>query len=182
MATIPELKQAWYPVRVFFGRAELIKRTLEEADVEYFYPMRTTEKITKGLIEYTQEPLVRSLLFIRTTRDNLRMIKLKFNASVIPYYDRETNSPLVVPDKQMDLFIKLCRMKEEGLQYLGDDSPKYHQGDKVRVKEGVFKGLVGHIKRIRHDRKLIVTIEGVAAFATSYIPPAFLEVVKEVEK
>lgn len=66
-------------------------------------------------------------------------------------------------------------MKDSGLEYLGEDDPRFHQGDKVRVTEGIFKGLEGHIKRIRHDRRLIVTIEGVAAFATGFIPPSFLE-------
>ena len=74
--------------------------------------------------------------------------------------------------------MEVCGMKDSGLEYLGDDDPKYHQGDRVRVIDGIFKGFEGHIKRIRHDRKLIVTIEGVAAFATGYIPPSMLEKVE----
>ena len=92
-----------------------------------------------------------------------------------PYYDKSTGKPIVIPEEQMDRFIKLCSVKDSGLEYLGEDDPRFHQGDKVRVTEGIFKGLEGHIKRIRHDRRLIVTIEGVAAFATGYIPPSFLE-------
>lgn len=75
----------------------------------------------------------------------------------------------------MDLFMKICSIKDSGLEYLGEDGPQFHQGDRVRVIDGIFKGFQGHIKRIKHDRKLIVTIEGVAAFATRFIPPAFLE-------
>lgn len=80
-----------------------------------------------------------------------------------------------MPDEQMDLFMKICSIKDSGLEYLGEDGPQFHQGDRVRVIDGIFKGFEGHIKRIKHDRKLIVTIEGVAAFATRFIPPAFLE-------
>jgi len=52
---------------------------------------------------------------------------------------------------------------------------EYHVGEKVRVINGHFKGLEGYIKRIKKDRRLIVTIEGVVAVATEYIPRDFLE-------
>ena len=168
-------KVSWYPVRVLFGKINLVKRTLDEGDVEYFYPTHIIEKNMK----YIEEPLVRSLIFIKTTPVGLREIKARYSTSLIPYYDysREdgTKPPVTVPDAQMEMFIKLCYMKEAGLEYLGEDEPKYHLGDRVRVTDGIFKGFEGHIKRIRHDRKLIVTIEGVAAFATRFIPPSMLE-------
>ncbi len=168
-------KENWYPLRVFFGRADLIKTALNEADIEFFYPTRMIEKLTSGGLKFVEEPLVKSLIFVRTDRDSLRILKSKFGGTIVPYYDRLANAPLVVPDRQMDDFRRLCEMQEAGLEYLGNDEPKYHQGDCVRVTEGIFKGFEGHIKRIRHDRKLIVTIEGVAAFATRYIPPSCLE-------
>ena len=169
----------WYPVRVFFGRAELVKESLGEADIEFFYPMRTTEKFTSSGLKFVEEPLVKSLIFVKTGREELRLLKMKLGGTIIPYYDRLTNAPLIVPQRQMEDFMRLCEMKEAGLEYLGNDEPKYHQGDRVRVTEGIFKGFEGHIKRIRHDRKLIVTIEGVAAFATRFIPPSCLEKVEE---
>ena len=171
-------KASWYPVRVFFGRAEAIKEAAEDAGVVFFYPMRLVEKFTSGGLKYIEEPLVRSLIFLKATRQELRDLKARNNSSLVPYYDRLTNAPLVVPEKQMERFISLCKLKDSGLEYLGEDGPAYHQGDKVRVTDGIFKGFVGHIKRIRHDRKLIVTIEGVAAFATRFIPPSMLEKVE----
>ncbi len=171
-------KVSWYPVRVLFGKINLVKRTLDETDVEYFYPTHIIEKNMK----YIEEPLVRSLIFIKTTPVGLREIKARYSTSLIPYYDYSrddgTKPPVTVPEAQMEMFIKLCHMKEAGLEYLGEDEPKYHLGDRVRVTDGIFKGFEGHIKRIRHDRKLIVTIEGVAAFATRFIPPSMLEKVE----
>ncbi|MCR5464328.1 MAG: UpxY family transcription antiterminator [Bacteroidales bacterium] len=171
-------KVTWYPVRVLFGKINLVKRTLDEGDVEYFYPTHIIEKNMK----YIEEPLVRSLIFIKTTPVGLREIKARYSTSLIPYYDYSrddgTKPPVTVPEAQMEMFIKLCHMKEAGLEYLGEDEPKYHLGDRVRVTDGIFKGFEGHIKRIRHDRKLIVTIEGVAAFATRFIPPSMLEKVE----
>jgi TonB-dependent SusC/RagA subfamily outer membrane receptor len=49
------------------------------------------------------------------------------------------------------------------------------KGERVRVIDGRFKGLEGEIKRINGDHRLIVTIEGICAVATTYIPRCFLE-------
>ena len=156
------------------------ERDLEgEGDVRCFVPMHTVEKYTGGKLEYSREQLVKSLLFVQCTPETLSRTRAKFAGQVAPYYDSITGRPLVVPDRQMDAFIALCDFKDSGLEYLGQDEGKYHLGDRVRVTEGVFKGLEGHIKRIRHDRRLVVTIDGIAAFATGFIPPAFLEVIGE---
>ena len=72
----------------------------------------------------------------------------------------------------------VCSAGKQGLTYLGDDRPEYHQGDLVRVTDGPFKGAEGHIKRIKKDRRLVVTIPGIVAVATTYIHPHFLEIVK----
>ena len=49
----------------------------------------------------------------------------------------------------------------------------------MRVTGGPFKGAEGHIKRIKRDRRLVVTIRGVVAVATTYIHPSLLRRVEE---
>ena len=61
------------------------------------------------------------------------------------------------------------------VKYFGADAPEYHTGDRVRVTDGIYKGAEGYIKRIKKDRKLIVSVTGVAVVAVSYIHPDFLE-------
>lgn len=168
----------WYALRIFYNRIEPLRQTLDVAAIRYFYPHHLVEKCSDGGLDYVQEPIIKSLIFIRSTCESLDMIRLKHVGSVSPYFDHRTRKPLIIPDEQMEPFIKLCDIKDSGLEYLGEDSPQFHKGDRVRVIDGIFKGYEGHIKRIKHDRRLIVTIEGVAAFATKFIPPAFLEKVE----
>lgn len=174
---IAEVRENWYALKVHFNRMAPLISWLDEAGIRYFIPMHTVERYTGGKLEYSREQLVKSLLFVQCTSETLSRTRAKFSGQVAPYYDSITGKPLVVPEKQMEAFIALCEMKDSGLEYLGKDEGKYHMGDKVRVTEGVFKGLEGHIKRIKHDRRLVVAIEGIAAFATGFIPPAFLEVI-----
>lgn len=56
---------------------------------------------------------------------------------------------------------------DPGLEYLGEEPSDLRSGDRVRVTEGPFKGAEGYIKRIKGNRRLIVSIEGVVAVATN---------------
>ena len=58
---------------------------------------------------------------------------------------------------------------------LDTDNPKFYQGDHVKVIDGTFKGAEGYICRIKKNHRLIITVHGVCAVATSYIPQAFLK-------
>ena len=86
--------------------------------------------------------------------------------------------PSVVSDREMEVFRFVVSAGREGLELLGDDKPEYHQGDRVVVTGGPFKGAEGHIKRIKKDRRLVVTISGVVAVATTYIHPSLLRKVE----
>ena len=169
----------WHAVRIFYNRIEPVRQTLDEAAIRYFYPMHLVEKSSDGGLNYVQEPLIKSLIFVRSSLKTLDEIRFKHLGSVAPYYDHLTLKPITIPDEQMDPFMRLCSIKDSGLEYLGEDGPQFHKGDRVRVTDGLFKGYEGHIKRIKHDRRLIVAIEGVAAFATKFIPPSFLEKIEE---
>lgn len=46
---------------------------------------------------------------------------------------------MIIPDEQMEPFIKLCDIKDSGLEYLGEDGPQFHKGDRVRVIDGIMR-------------------------------------------
>ena len=88
MAVKTDSKLNWYPVRVFYGRAEALKKSLDEGNIEYFYPMHLVEKETNAGLKYVEEPLVRSLIFIKSTLKALLDLKTRYNSSLIPYYEK----------------------------------------------------------------------------------------------
>ena len=49
------------------------------------------------------------------------------------------------------------------------------KGQKVRITDGVLKGVIGEFVRIRHDRRVVVNIEGVMAVATTFIHSSLVE-------
>lgn len=156
-----EQKISWFALKVFFNRTTPIKNYLDEKKIQYFIP----------------SDVIASLIFCKSTYDQILELSQDFFGKVWVYGDSLEHKPLSIPDEEMEIFIFVATAGKKGLVYLGDDKPEYHVGDRVRVTEGPFKGAEGHIKRIKKDRRLIVAIRGVAAVATTFIHPSFLEIV-----
>ena len=197
-------KLNWYALKVFFGKVFEYEARLGDMDLETYIPvrkdllkgeehMRALRRLATpddrrrdnqfeqvGPLIYKRVPVVSSLLFVRAPKDRLKEIEtcIKDKGFIYKTADRETFA--VIPDKQMAMFQLVCSSGAEGLDFFADDDlTRYKAGDKVRVLEGPLKGAEGYIKRIRKDRRLLVSIEGFIAVATSFIPPQFLEKVPD---
>ena len=152
----------WYAVKVYYNRMTPLREQLAVDGVNFFIPSMIT-----------------SLLFVQTNVGFVRQFEDSHHGKLRVYRDLLTGEYAAIPDREMEVFVFVCTAGQQGLCYLGDDKPEYHKGDRVRVTDGQFKGAEGYIKRIKKDRRLVVSIRGVAAVATTFIPPQFLETIKE---
>lgn len=119
-----------------------------------------------------------NVVFIQTTAERIKRIRVDDRFNIFVYCRIDNHEPQTIPDKEMEVFMLISSASDQVID-LGGDSPFYHEGQKVRVIDGIFKGAEGVIKRIKGDRRLIVTVTGVTAIATSYIHPKFLEKVED---
>ena len=152
----------WYAAKVYYNRMTPLREQLVSDGVSYFIPSMIT-----------------SLLFVKATAEYMMQFENEYRGRMWVYRDVLSGQYSAIPDREMEVFVFVCTAGQQGLSYLGDDKPEYHQGDRVRVTDGVFKGAEGYIKRIKKDRRLVVSVRGVAAVATAYIPPQFLETIVE---
>ena len=152
----------WYAAKVYYNRMTPLRERLVSDGVGYFIPSMIT-----------------SLLFVKASAKYMTQFEDDYRGKMWVYRDVLSGQYSAIPDREMEVFVFVCTAGQQGLSYLGEDRPEYHQGDRVRVTDGMFKGAEGYIKRIKKDRRLVVSIRGVAAVATSYIPPQFLEIVTE---
>ncbi len=165
----------WYAAKVFYNKVNPIVNSLMNKGFETYIPTFMEETYGPDGLKYVRKPLINSLLFICSSSEGIRKIGKEFSEELRIYGDGPTFQPTAIPDKEMEIFRIVTSAQDKGLKYLGADLPEYHTGQRVRVTDGVFKGAEGHIKRIFNDRRLIVTVEGIAAVATSFIHPSFLE-------
>lgn len=176
--------QYWFALKVFYNKVYHLQSELQKQHLTSYFPSEEVRVERHGVWKTIHKPVISSLLFFRATVRQALQVQKDYLGQVILYtrvkdYKR---MPLVIPERQMNLFLLVTSHGQQGLEYFGEDHPKYHQGDRVRVIDGPFRGAEGHICRIRKDRRLVVTVDGVCAVATSYIPQCFLQKVEEGEK
>ena len=152
----------WYAIKVFWKRTARIKDIMDEWGLEYY-----------------AQNLIPSYVFIHTDEATVKRFANSQFGFIYLYCDKVTHKPSVIPDREIDIFRIVTQAAQSGLDFLDGDPEKYKVGDLVRVTDGPFKGAEGYVKRIKKDRRLVVIISGIAAVATSFIPPELLEKVEQ---
>ena len=164
----------WFALTVFKSLPELVD-TFSQKGWETFRAYTVEEKYEGLRVIRKEVPLVKSLLFVKCPMEELVDFKYKNNEWFMYYKAPESKDPGPVKDNEMKAFMLVTSIRDGNLRVLGEDRPEYHQGDRVRVINGPYKGAEGYIKRIRRSRELIVCVEGVAVVAVSKVPPEYLE-------
>lgn len=168
----------WYALRVFGNRITQIKDELEQRGARTYMAVKTVREQRNGRLVTREVQLAPSLLFACCTLSELLAFKKSHNDHLMLYRRADRAEPAPIPEAQMRLFILVTSATEgQDVDLLGLDRQvlDFHPGERVRVIEGPFKGAEGVVKRIKRDRKLLVSIEGVVVVAVSNIPAAFLE-------
>ena len=154
-------EEHWYALKVFYNRVFEVERLLAQDGVKSYIPLRCVETTVGGRTIRRREPAVSSLMFVRGREQYVLELSKRLKNTM--------------SDLEMNVFMLVTSTGDPGLEYLGEEPSDLRSGDRVRVTEGPFKGAEGYIKRIKGNRRLIVSIEGVVAVATTYIPGCFLE-------
>lgn len=170
----------WFAIRVSYGRVLKFSAQLQELGVEHFVPMCTKKVVKNGKTVVMTVPAVSNLCFIRTTKAYLNDLfqGMGEDRHVHFMWDKSTRNPITVSDKAMADFIQVCQVMNDDTLYLKDITSKLHEGQRVRVTDGPFKGVEGTILRIKRSRRVVVELPGLLAVATNYIDPRSLEVVE----
>ncbi|CDN30883.1 Transcription antitermination protein UpdY [Mucinivorans hirudinis] len=167
----------WYAVRVTYCREFKLKEILDSLKIDNYIPVQYREVTRNGKKKKILQPVIRNLVFIRTSRETLDAIK-KDVEGVLPIrymYNNAAKAPVTINDSEMRQFIAVSGMLNEQLIYVTLDGCKLKRGDRVRVTGGIFEGVEGDVVRIKNDRRVLVTINGVMAVATSFIHPSLLQ-------
>ena len=175
---LPSESAHWYAAKVFYNRAAKINDELTHSGVETYLPITYIShgEDSEGSPRYRQQPLA-SLLFLRVTTTDALHLRRQFYGRFL-FYDRKDEKglrvPAPIPDMQMEQFRRVTAVEDPRLEYLSYDPALFASGKRVEVTGGPFAGAQGVIKRIRHDRRFLIELQGICLVATSYIPQSLL--------
>ncbi len=169
----------WFAIRVSYGRVLKFCAGLSEIGVEHFVPMARKKTVKEGKTITITAPAVSNLCFVRSTKAFIQEYfnTMGENRPAHFMWDKSTRNPIVVSDKSMADFMQVCQIMSDDTLYLKDITDKLHEGQRVRVTDGPFKGVEGTILRIKRSRRVVVELPGLLAVATNYIDPRYLEVI-----
>lgn len=172
-------KKHWFALKVFYNKVFAIEELLLKKKIKCYIPCETVKVLKQDGTKKknVRKPVINSLLFFHSETYIAKEIQKILTDKVI-LYTRQIDFkkiPLAIPEREMNIFMLVTSSGEKGLEYFDTDNPKFYQGDHVKVIDGTFKGAEGYICRIKKNHRLIITVHGVCAVATSYIPQAFLK-------
>ena len=184
----------WYVLLVAYRTELRIKELLRElGKVEAFVPMRRIRKRDKqGRFIYEEKVALNNYVFVHTSYKRLLQLraehpfKLDFNFMLRDVYEgmkKVGRTPVIVPRSQMLNFIAIAGNQQERVQYLDAQKIDWKVGQRVRVVAGPFAGVEGvYLSTTRkHERRVVVQLEGIAAVATTALPAILVEKIDDDE-
>ena len=173
----------WFAMSATFRREIKARNILTETGLECFIPMRW-QPVNKRNGHKTKElvPAVRNLIFVRSRQEELQAIKTD-----IPYLqwltrpDDGRNIPIIVPDRDMEQFIKVTQDSNEKLIYLRPDEVDLCKGTPIRILGGPFNGIEGTFIKLRghRNRRVVVMLKGIVGVAMAEVTPDLIEVLEK---
>ena len=71
--------------------------------------------------------------------------------------------------------MRVASRTDDSVLFLDDKSIVGKEGKRVMVMDGVFNGVTGVIRRVKHCTRVVVELEGIASVAIAYVPVALLK-------
>jgi len=173
--TKPQETLVWYPLRVTYNRELKVKEDLDARGITNFVPMRYKREERKGVMVKRLVPSIHNLIFVQMFPSQMREYKMTTALPIRYIMNHETHRPLIVPDRQMENFIRVAGQYEEKIIYLNPNPGDFSKGERVRIIGGIFAGAEGVFVRVKGDRRVVVNIEGVVAVATTFVHPSMIE-------
>lgn len=172
----------WFAMSAPYRRELIAKEFLDKKGIECFVPMKQMLVEKRNSIKTRQlVPAIHNMIFVHTSKERIK--ELKQGVNFLQYCTRPEggrNTPIIVPDRQMQQFIAITQADNENITYLRPEEVDIAKGTKIRIHGGTFDGLEGYFVKIqgRRNRRVVMLIEGVTAVALTEISTDFIEIVK----
>ena len=186
---VPTPGKNWYVFRASYSREDKASDYIVEDGTFVYIAKRYARKSVNGKQKKVLETLIPNLLFVYTTEDKAKeYVKGTPALSYLTYYynhfeldDDQKNPPLTVSCKEMENFIIATCNHNEHLRFVEEEQCHFKGGEKVKVIEGMFRGVEGRVARVSGQQRVIISITKVGLVSTAYVPSAFIQIVDELE-
>ena len=153
-------------------------KQLAEAGMEVFTPIATRFTVKDGKRIRVESPIMRDLLFVKESRQNLDPIVAK--TPTLQYRFKKggkQGEPIIVPAEDMAKFIDAVQSANNPKFYSAEEIDPLLCGRKIRMIGGALDGYEGILQTVRGSKTkhLIITLPSLLAVSVD-INDEFIEV------
>ena len=169
----------WFVMRAYKSEKRAEEKLKGKDGLEYFIPKCYAVRVYHGVKSKRLVPIIPNLVFVHASRTQITDFKKRYNFLQFVMWEKSTGLEyLVVPDDQMESFIKVSSQYGENISYYNPDELDLRKGCRVRIHGGKLNGVTGVFMQVqgKRNRRVVVLLEGVMAVAAE-VHPYLIEVI-----
>lgn len=176
--------KTWFPMRVTYQREMKVKAELDRLGIENFVPMRykVVESQNDGDTELRRVlvPAINNLIFVRSTQERVSELKRRNEVLeplryMMDHTAASEHSIMTVADRKMENFMRVASRTDDSVMFLDNETVVGKESKRVEIMGGAFEGVTGVIRRVKHCKRVVVELEGIASVAIAYVPAVLLK-------
>lgn len=171
-----EARRVWYAVQTFYCKEERLGEYFKEKGINYFIPMRSSERITPdGKKHRILTPAIHNLLFVEKTFTEKEFLAKVENCPIAFHLlrHRDTRKCYEIPDKEMLELRAICDPTYTGTLYVDTAMAEARPGQRIRVIRGQFAGLEGKLTQYKKSYYVVITVATIGVML--HIPKWYCE-------
>lgn len=153
---------------------------LSELSFEVFTPLRCQISVKRGKRTREEVPVIRDLLFVHATREELDPIFEKNPTIQYCYKKGSYRNPMTVDESDMARFVHAFQSSSTPKFYQPGELTPAMYGRKVRIIGGPLNNYTGHLLALRGSgkKRLIVELSDYLSIGVE-VDPEYIELVQE---
>lgn len=158
----------WYPVYTQARAEKKAYQALINKGVESYLPLQRQQKQWSDRKKWVEEPFIKSYLFVRITQQQKTEVLMTKGIARFIYFSGEVAT---MPDRQID-DLKLIMATPYELEITEEN---LQPGEKVVVKAGPLKGMIGEMISYRSQKQLMLRLENLGCSIIMNVAASIIE-------
>jgi len=158
----------WYPVYTNPKAEKKAHQSLSDKGIETYLPLRRQLKQWSDRKKWIDEPFIKSYLFVHITQQEQTEVLMTKGVARFIYFGGKVTS---MPDKQIE-DLKLLMTSAVELEVTEEN---LLPGEKIVLKAGPLKGMVGEIISYRSQKQLVLRLESLGCSVIIHVAASLID-------
>lgn len=167
MMEISSQEKVWYAIYTKPRSEKKVYQRLVEQGIEAFLPLQKRLKQWSDRKKWVEEPLFHSYLFVHIASGDYYNV---LNTIGVVRYITFNGKAAPIPTRQIEQVREILNQDIE----IETVTKAIRPGDRVEVKFGLLKGIIGELVEISGHKKLIIRIDHISHQLQVTLPPHFI--------